>query len=119
MIGSWTEFVAVVASSGRLSEAADAPNPATANIGAWLTGLLDQLRASEIPEIAAVDWMLLATLMPLLVAMAFFSFVETTYFALTPAERLALRRGHPRSSVLIEALLGKPRVLLVSTMLGS
>ncbi len=82
-------------------------------------GVMDQLRTSEIPELAAVDWILVITLVPLLVAMAFFSFVETTYFALTPAERLALRRAHPRSSALVEALLGKPRVLLVSTMLGS
>jgi CBS domain containing-hemolysin-like protein len=66
-----------------------------------------------------LDWVLLAVLLPLLGAMAFFSFVETTYFALTPAERFALRRSHRVAAARVDALLAAPRVLLVSTMLGS
>ncbi|MFM7261483.1 MAG: CNNM domain-containing protein, partial [bacterium] len=81
--------------------------------------LWERLRSSEIPAFNAVDWTLVLLLVPLLGAMAFFSFVETTYFALTPAERLALRRSHPRSAALVETLLSRPRILLVSTMLGS
>ena len=119
MIATMFELLAVVSSRGSVSNEAWAPELSPGEVGSWWDGVIEQLRTSEIPAIAAVDWILLATLVPLLAAMAFFSFVETTYFALTPAERLALRRGHPRSSVLIEALLGKPRVLLVSTMLGS
>ena len=112
-------FRAIVASHASVSQKIPPQVWSPEGIGPWWNGVVDQIRASELPEIAAVDWILLATLLPLLAAMAFFSFVETTYFALTPAERLALRRGHPRASVLIEALLGKPRILLVSTMLGS
>ncbi len=84
-----------------------------------LEGAWDRVRDGGVPEFTAVDWTLLLFLLPLLGAMAFFSFVETTYFALTPAERLALRRAHPRSSALVESLLARPRILLVSTMLGS
>ena len=71
------------------------------------------------PEVATVDWILLSSLLPLLGLMAFFSFVETTYFALTPAERVALRRMSPQVGSMVDALLGAPRTLLVSTMVGS
>lgn len=74
---------------------------------------------TALPVMTPLDWTLLAMLLPLLATMAFFSFVETTYFALTPAERLALRRSHPGAAVRVDALLAAPRVLLVSTMLGS
>ena len=67
----------------------------------------------------ATDLVLLATLLPLLGAMAFFSFVETTYFALTPAERIGLRRTSPGPAAIVDRLLARPRGLLVSTMLGS
>lgn len=70
-------------------------------------------------ELAGVDVALLAVLLPLLAAMAFFSFVETTYFALTPAERLSIRRLHPRTARIVDGMLARPRTLLVSTMLGS
>jgi putative hemolysin len=89
------------------------------SMSVWGERLWERLRDSEIPTLTAVDWTLVLLLLPLLSAMAFFSFVETTYFALTPAERLALRRSHPRSAALVETLLSRPRILLVSTMLGS
>jgi CBS domain containing-hemolysin-like protein len=73
----------------------------------------------EAPSITGVDAVLLAALVPLLAAMAFFSFVETTYFALAPAERLALRRLRPRTARVVDGMLARPRTLLVSTMLGS
>ncbi|MFM7052199.1 MAG: DUF21 domain-containing protein, partial [Planctomycetota bacterium] len=83
-----------------------------------MSGLLPE-GGFSLPEFGAADWALLAALAPLLAAMAFFSFVEATYFALTPGERLGLRRTHPASARAIDALLARPRVLLVSTMLGS
>jgi CBS domain containing-hemolysin-like protein len=73
----------------------------------------------ELPPMAVLDWVLLGALLPLLAAMAFFSFVETTFFALNPAERLSLRRSHAAAAARIDGLLASPRVLLVSTMLGS
>ena len=48
------------------------------------------------PSLTAIDLGLIVTLVPLLGTLAFFSFVETTFFALTPAERLALRRSSPK-----------------------
>ncbi len=79
----------------------------------------DAVDPGLLPELATLDLVLVASLVPLLAAMAFFSFVETTYFALTPAERLGLRRMHAQAAVRVDALLASPRVLLVSTMLGS
>jgi len=73
----------------------------------------------DFPSFSSADIALLCALPPLLASMAFFSFVETTYFALTPAERLVLRRAHPKSSAMVDGLLSRPRVLLVGTMLGS
>lgn len=81
--------------------------------------LLERLWAADWPTLTAVDFALLVTMLPLLGTLAFFSFVETTFFALTPAERLALRRSSPRSAGIVEALLGKPRVLLVGAMIGA
>ena len=49
------------------------------------------------PVITTIDYMLFGALLPLLGAMAFFSFVEATFFALTPAERLSIRRTHPET----------------------
>ena len=66
-----------------------------------------------------VDAALGTALIPLLGAMAFFSFIETTFFALTPAERLGLRRTHASAGAMVDGLLSNPRVLLVSTMIGS
>ncbi len=70
-------------------------------------------------EFTAVDVGLSLLLFPLLAAMAFFSFVETTFFALTPAERLGLRKRDPSAALLVDGLLAKPRLLLVNTMVGS
>jgi CBS domain containing-hemolysin-like protein len=71
------------------------------------------------PAIATEDYLLLAALPPLLACMAYFSLVEATYFSLTPADRLGLRRTHPDAARRIEAILASPRVLLVSDMLGA
>jgi CBS domain containing-hemolysin-like protein len=76
-------------------------------------------RLLEMPELTAADAALLVAMPPLLAVYAFFSFIETTYFALTPAERLALRRVSPRAAEIVEGLLAKPRILLVGTMLGA
>ena len=76
-------------------------------------------RLLEMPELTASDAALLLAMPPLLAVYAFFSFIETTYFALTPAERLALRRVSPRAAEIVEGLLAKPRILLVGTMLGA
>ncbi len=71
------------------------------------------------PMFTGVDVALLLSLVPLLLTMAFFSFIETTFFAMTPAERLGLRRTHPRSAAMVDSLLARPRGLLVSAMIGS
>jgi CBS domain containing-hemolysin-like protein len=84
---------------------------------------MSELRAAwssiDWPAFTAADFGLLIALLPLLGTLAFFSFVETTFFALTPAERLALRRVSPRSAAIVESLLANPRVLLVGTMIGA
>lgn len=84
---------------------------------------MDGLRSLDMSawfsQFGPTDLALVATLVPLLAAMAFFSFVETTYFALTPAERIRLRRTHPVPAAVVDRLLSRPRGLLVSTMLGS
>jgi hypothetical protein len=71
------------------------------------------------PAVATEDYLLLGALPPLLACMAYFSLVEATYFSLTPADRLGLRRTHPEAARRIEAILATPRVLLVSDMLGA
>lgn len=76
-------------------------------------------RLFELPDLTIADLALLATMPPLLAVYAFFSFIETTFFALTPAERLALRRVSPRAAGIVDGLLSQPRVLLVGTMLGA
>ena len=70
------------------------------------------------PDLSATDLALLVTLLPLLAGMAYFSLIEATYFSLTPADRLGLRRAHPDAARRVEAILAAPRVLLVSDMLG-
>jgi putative hemolysin len=71
------------------------------------------------PELAAADIALLVSMAPLLLVMAFFSLIEATYFSLTPGERLGLKRSYPEAHRKVEQILGSPRVLLVSTMLGA
>jgi len=77
------------------------------------------LAAVDWPVITSVDYALFGALFPLLGAMAFFSFVEATFFALTPAERLSIRRTHPEASSVVDSILAHPRVLLVSAMVGA
>ena len=84
-----------------------------------ITDFFGAIPSLNIPSLTGVQIALLSSMAPLLAALAFFSFIETTYFALTPAERLGLRRKHPKSAATIDNLLARPRVLLVGTMLGS
>ncbi|MDI9404765.1 MAG: CNNM domain-containing protein, partial [Limnohabitans sp.] len=95
-----------------------APNT-PASIAGWMDTVATEMRRWSIPSLTGVDWALLAAMPPLLLLLAFFSFVETTYFALTPAERLSLRRLSPTASTSVDRLLLSPRALLVSTMLGA
>ena len=71
-------------------------SPVTSLVTSFVTSLdtastVEQIRAA-LPELSAIDVVLFVLMPPLLAVYAFFSFIETTYFALTPAERLALRR---------------------------
>jgi CBS domain containing-hemolysin-like protein len=84
-----------------------------------ITDFFGAIPSLNIPSLTGVQIALLSSMAPLLAALAFFSFIETTYFALTPAERLGLRRKHPKGAATIDNLLARPRVLLVGTMLGS
>ena len=71
------------------------------------------------PVITTEDYMLLGALPPLLACMAYFSLVEATYFSLTPADRLGLRRTHPEAARRIEAILATPRMWLSMPGTGS
>jgi putative hemolysin len=94
-------------------------NSLMGTIGGWIEHGSALVGGGAVPTLTAVDWSLLIAMPPLLLLLAFFSFVETTYFALTPAERLALRRASPAASASVDRLLLSPRALLVSTMLGA
>lgn len=62
----------------------------------------------------------LLALLPLLLAgAAMFSAGETALFSLTQADRLRLRRAHPRTFAMVTALVASPRSLLVTILLGS
>ena len=98
-------------------------SPVTSLVTSFVTSLdtastVEQIRAA-LPELSAIDVVLFVLMPPLLAVYAFFSFIETTYFALTPAERLALRRVSPRAGAIVDGLLAQPRILLVGTMLGA
>lgn len=77
------------------------------------------MSAAALPELGSIDIALLVAMVPLLGATAFFSLIEATYFSLTPADRLGMRRTHPDAARVVEGILSSPRVLLVSAMLGA
>jgi putative hemolysin len=54
----------------------------------------------------------------LLFLIAFFAMSETSLFALNPLDRLRLKEEHPARGELVEALLARPRRLLVTVLIG-
>jgi putative hemolysin len=54
----------------------------------------------------------------LLLLAIFFAFSETSLFALNPLDRLRLKEKHPVRGTLVEALLARPRRLLVTVLIG-
>lgn len=58
------------------------------------------------------------TLVALVFAVAFFAMSETSLFALNPLDRLRLKEKHPTRGALVEALLARPRRLLVTVLIG-
>ena len=60
-------------------------------------------------------WLILAGLALLC---GFFAAAETSLFSLKPLERLRLKELHPRRGELVEALLNRPRRLLVTVLMG-
>jgi magnesium and cobalt exporter, CNNM family len=62
---------------------------------------------------------LLALLPVLLLASVAFSASETALFSLSQADRLRLRKTHPRTHAAVVALLSAPRALLISILLAN
>ncbi len=54
----------------------------------------------------------------LVFVVAFFAMSETSLFALNPLDRLRLKEKHPARGELVEALLARPRRLLVTVLIG-
>ncbi len=54
----------------------------------------------------------------LVLLVAFFATSETSLFALTPLDRLRLKEQHPASGGVVEAILSRPRRLLVTVLIG-
>jgi CBS domain containing-hemolysin-like protein len=54
----------------------------------------------------------------LLLLVAFFATAETSLFALSPLDRLRLKEKHPVSGGVVEAILSRPRRLLVTVLIG-
>ena len=54
----------------------------------------------------------------LVLLVAFFATSETSLFALTPLDRLRLKEQHPVSGGVVEAILSRPRRLLVTVLIG-
>jgi putative hemolysin len=54
----------------------------------------------------------------LVVLVAFFAASETSLFALNPLDRLRLKEKHPARGGVVEALLARPRRLLVTVLIG-
>jgi CBS domain containing-hemolysin-like protein len=67
----------------------------------------------------AADLPMLVALAPLLVLSGFFSCSETALFALSDAQRLALRTTHPRAGRAVDLLLGNERMLLITILTGN
>ncbi|NCF40684.1 MAG: DUF21 domain-containing protein [Planctomycetia bacterium] len=71
------------------------------------------------PTLDFTDYVLLAMLLPLLVASGFFSASETVFFGLRTDDRAAIRRRGGIVAAATEALLRDPRRLLVTILLGN
>ena len=54
----------------------------------------------------------------LVLLVAFFATSETSLFALSPLDRLRLKEQHPVSGGVVEAILSRPRRLLVTVLIG-
>jgi CBS domain containing-hemolysin-like protein len=54
----------------------------------------------------------------LVLVVAFFATSETSLFALTPLDRLRLKEQRPASGGVVEAILSRPRRLLVTVLIG-
>jgi len=63
----------------------------------------------------AVRWLALGGLLLLYI---FFAVAETSFFALTPLDRLRLREKHPRRGHLVESLLNQSQRLLITLVVG-
>ena len=71
------------------------------------------------PDLQTIDVVLLCAMIPLVLVSAFFSAAETVFFGLGVDARAAIRRGGGIAAVAIDALLLKPRQLLVTVLLGN
>lgn len=69
------------------------------------------------PVLETVDWVLLASMVPLLALSGLFSASETVLFGLTVDDRNTIRRHGGVFSAAIESLLRQPRLLLISILL--
>jgi putative hemolysin len=62
----------------------------------------------------------LVPLLPVFLAVsALCSSAETALFSMTHADRMRLRRGHPTTSTIVEAMLLEPRSLLIAMLLAN
>ncbi len=75
--------------------------------------------SDPVPTLDFTDYVLLAMLLPLLVASGFFSASETVFFGLRTDDRAAIRRRGGIVAAATEALLRDPRRLLVTILLGN
>jgi len=66
-----------------------------------------------------IDYILLLVMLPLLAVSGFFSAGETVMFSLAESDRAAVRRRNPRVGRMIDTLLSKPRMLLITVLLGN
>jgi CBS domain containing-hemolysin-like protein len=58
------------------------------------------------------------TMGALVLLVAFFAMSEASLFSLTPLDRLRLKEKHPARGGVVEAILSRPRRLLVTTIIG-
>ena len=71
------------------------------------------------PVLDTIDVVLLCTMLPLVVASAFFSASETVFFGIGVDARAEIRRRGGMAATAIDTLLQKPRQLLVTVLLGN
>jgi len=70
-------------------------------------------------DLGTAELVLAASLVPLLMASAFFSCAETLLFGFDENERIELRRRGGVATRCVETLLSEPRMLLVTVLLGN